>query len=413
MLLPLCAEKLNMKTSSSGGWLLDFSERLSKDYEIELGIVTCANVDKFTTFEYKNIHWFIIPGGGKSLLFGGTKVKNYCSKIIDIFKPDIIHLHGTEYSLSKYFVDLFDPNRILLTIQGILGEISKHYYGNLTFKQILLMQDIKLLLKGKTTFTEKAMFLKNAKREEYVINKIHFMTGRTNWDKSYLEMINPKALYFRHNYNLRPVFYEYKQSWKPSEEINFVSTAGNYPLKGIDVQIKAMSILVKTYPDAKLFIPGFVLDSNGKPIINNSYVGYLRKLVRNMHLEKNVIFLGKMTQQEICSLLLKSRACIVSSIVEGASATACESMMVGCPVICSYCGGMTDLIDDGYSGFLYNFNNHFVLANRMKFLIENPEQAIKFSRESAIKAELRHNRDKNYSDLKDIYRKIIGGLYGY
>lgn len=412
MLLPDCAEKLNLKTSASGGWLIDFSKRLSCDSDIELGVVTCANVDNFTHFTHNNVKWFVIPGGGKSLLFGGKKVKKYCAEVLKIFEPDLIHLHGTEYSLASYFVTLADTNKILLTIQGILGEISKHYFGNLTFKELFFSQKIKLAIKGKTSFMEKKLFLRNAKRERKVLEKILHMTGRTEWDKSYLEMINPKANYYRHNYNLRDAFYKNALKWRANDEIAFLSTAGNYPLKGIDVQIRALEIVKQTYPDVKLYIPGFQILNNGKPHINNSYVSFLLKLIKKMDLENNVVFLPKLNQDEVCSMLLRVNACIVSSAVEGASATACEAMMVGCPIICSYCGGMTDLIDDRESGFLYNFNNHFVLANRMKELIKNKELATKFSHSSYSKAEKRHDRDKNYLELKKIYSKIIGGSNG-
>lgn len=408
MLLPDCAKELGLTTSSSGGWLIDLSNRLSELNNVELHIVTCAKVNKPINRVVKNIFWHIIPGGGKELLIGSKKVERLCKIIYDSVRPDIVHLHGTEYSLSKYFVDIAPESKLLLTIQGIIVEISKNYYGSMSFFQRLSCFKLRFILKGRSFFIQQKLFEKNSKREKYVIRKVKFVTGRTSWDKAYLLSINKNITYFRHNYNLRQEFYDAVGTWCVSESnLQFISTAGNYPLKGIDVQIKAVSLLKERYPDIKLVIPGCPLDSNNELVCNTPYLYYLKKLVKKLKLENNIIFHKKEGASGIISLLQQSAGCIVSSAVEGASATACEAMIVGCPLICSYRGGMTDLISDGYSGYFYNFFDHYFLAYRMEKLINDSKLSISFSEKSIKEAINRHNRENNLSELINIYDSIL------
>ena len=106
-------------------------------------------------------------------------------------------------------------------------------------------------------------------------------------------------------------------------------------------------------------------------------------------------------------MLLKSHVCVVPSAMEGASATMCEAMMIGTPGICSYRGGMTDLLRDGESGFFYDFKEYTVLASRIMRLFEDDELCVKFSKRVIQDAQARHDRDGNYKQLLGIYDELI------
>ena len=81
--------------------------------------------------------------------------------------------------------------------------------------------------------------------------------------------------------------------------------------------------------------------------------------------------------------------------------------MVGTPGICSYRGGMTDLLRDGESGFFYDFKEYPMLASRIMALFENDDLCKKFSAHVIFDAECRHNRDENYSQLIHIYKELL------
>ena len=63
------------------------------------------------------------------------------------------------------------------------------------------------------------------------------------------------------------------------------------------------------------------------------------------------------------------------SINEGMGKALVEAMALGKPVVASRVGGIIDLVDDGVSGFLVPPADPQALADRILFLLENPETA--------------------------------------
>ena len=406
MVLPGVAKKLKLNTSVSGGWLVDYANQLANDPNIELATMTYANVDKFINSKACNIQNYIFPGGGKRLLFNSRKTIKDCKKVIEDFKPDVIHIHGTEYSMGYSMLQLDLKIPVVLTIQGVLTRISKEYYGGLTRKELFKCVTLKEIIKLKFPLITKKMFLRNAKREQYVLKHVKYVTGRTTWDKSTMLSINNDLKYYRLNYNLREEFYEAKK-WN-SEEMNpytIYCGASTYPLKGLHIILDALKIVKQDYPQVKLLIPGnsfTSLDTKRK----NGYEKFIIQKIKKLKLEDNVTFLGRKNAKEVCEILPKVNVCVVSSAMEGASATICEAMMIGTPCICTYRGGMTDLLKDGYSGFYYDFPEYPVLAERIKTLFSNIELCEEFSKRTIIDATNRHNREKNIIELKNIYNEI-------
>ena len=81
--------------------------------------------------------------------------------------------------------------------------------------------------------------------------------------------------------------------------------------------------------------------------------------------------------------------------------------MIGTPAICSFRGGMTDLLKDGISGFTYDFPEYPVLAERICQLFEDEDMCRQFSRLAQEDARKRHARADNYQQLKSIYLEMF------
>lgn len=409
MVLPDVAAELNLKTSVSGGWLVDYANRLSKMQDVELATMTYANVDKNIDKQACNIRNFIFAGGGKRLLLTSKKTSADCEYVINEFKPDIIHIHGTEYSMGYSMLKVNEKYNIpvVLTIQGVLTRISEEYCGGLSFFELLKMSSIKEWLKLKNPVFAKKLFKKNAKREQEVLKKVKYVTGRTTWDKATMLSINNKLTYYRFNYNLRKEFYEAdKWSYDQMEPHTVYMCAAGYPLKGMHIMIKAIKLVKEKFPDVKLYVPGGNY-KDGKPVNVNGYERYILRKIKEYGIEENVHFLGGRSAKEVAQIVSKVNVCAVSSAMEGASATICEAMMLGTPCICTYRGGMTDLLRDGESGFYYDFPEYSVLAERICTLFSERKLCEQFSEATKKDAAERHNREKNIVQLISIYNEII------
>lgn len=407
MVFPEVAELIGKTTSASGGWLLDLSHGVAAYDDIELGIMTYYSGNEFKDITVNGIRHFLFPGGGKRLLFYTKKTELDCKKVVSIFMPDIIHLHGTEYAPALAMTKAVPEVEKLLTIQGIIKRISQEYYGGLTLYEILRFLKVEELLKMKTAIHYKYLFLKNAKREKEILQNVKYVTGRTDWDKSTMLAINSQLTYFRCNYNLREEFYS-SEKWnvEKMERHTIMSGAALYPLKGLHILIRALAIVKHHYPDVKLYIPGGNVQ-DGRIKKPDGYIQYINRLIKNLDLDDNVVFTGKLGPNMVAEYLRKSNVCVVSSAIEGASATLCEAMMIGTPSICAYRGGMTDLLTDGIDGFTYDFPEYPMLAHRIIEIFKNDDLASAFSKRIIKKAQDRHNRTRNSKELVDVYHSIL------
>ena len=407
IVFPDAAHELGMGTSASGGWLLDLAASISSFENIELATLTYYGGNEYKDITVNKIRHFIFPGGGKRLLFDNPRTVQDCRKIVDEFKPDLIHIHGTEYAHALAILEAASHVPTILTIQGILKRISEEYYGGLSFKELMRTLRFKDIVKMKTVFNYKLLYTKNAKREQKILKTVKYVTGRTDWDKATMLSINPDLVYFRCNYNLCDAFYK-SDKWNITkiQRHKVVTGASGYSLKGLHVLLRAIQIVKQKYPDVKLHVPGGKANA-GKLIVVNGYTNYLKKLLVQLDIEENVVFDGILTPQKVAENLLSANLCVLPSAMEGASATVREAMMVGTPVICSHRGGMTDLITDGVNGFTYDFPEYPLLAYRIMELFEDDELAMRFSEASVERAEVRHDREKNPKDMMKIYGEIL------
>lgn len=406
MILPDVAKELGKTTSASGTWLLDYVHSIKSDSEIELATMTYANVDKLTIITLDRIKHYIFPGGGKRLLFASKKTIIDCQYVIDDFQPELIHLHGTEYAMAYAMVQLQPKQPMILTIQGMLTRIAEEYRAGFSLWEFLKLGTAKQYFHLNAPVFLHRLFRKNAERERYVLRNVTRVTGRVDWDKAQMLAINPNLQYDRLNYNVPPVFYE-TEKWdiEKAEPHSIYTGSSTYPLKGIHILIDALALVKKKYPDVKLYVPG----NSTTYEKSNGYERYVRKKIAQAGLEKNVEFVGRKSSAEVAQLLLRARICVIPSAIEGASASLREAMMLGTPSICSYRGGMVDLIQDGTNGYCYDFEEYPVLADRICRLFDNPQLCQDFSAKAIADAEIRHARQKNYDDLKNVYYDMLNG----
>ncbi|MBR0092059.1 MAG: glycosyltransferase [Lachnospiraceae bacterium] len=87
----------------------------------------------------------------------------------------------------------------------------------------------------------------------------------------------------------------------------------------------------------------------------------LRKLARELRIEKRVHFLGWMDNP--WQSLADCRALVVSSLYEGAPLTVLEALASGMQVISTPAGFIPEIIRDGENGYLYPFGNPRALAD--------------------------------------------------
>ncbi len=405
MVMPELAEHLNVRTSSSGTWMIDISKMLSNQPNIELAIA-CVHGNTYKKEQVNGITYYMLPGTGKNMLFYTKKYESLWVKINEDFKPDIVHLHGTEYSHGLSFLRACPNVRAVVSIQGILNRIKDVDFGGLPRKYFTFGKTLNQILHMNGEVELHRIHEKNAKHEAEILNRVQYVNAVNTWDSSLCLAINPNLKVFQLEYNLREEMYS-SPKWdiEKAEKHTIFTNPGALPLKGLHQLIEAIALLKPTYPDVKLKVPG--MGQNGKLIVNSAYARYIDKLIKKHGLEDNVEFIGTQTGAQMCENMLSSRITVVPSAIEGTSLILREAMFLGCPVIASFRGGMADFISDKIDGFLYDYQEFPYLAARIKELFENDDICERFSVSAMQKAVIAHDREKNTADYLNMYMDII------
>lgn len=408
MLLPDAANHLGVGTGASGTWMFNLSKSLSSEEDIELA-VACVYGEEFKDFTVGNIRYFCIPGNGKTMLFYNKDIVKYWDMIEEAFKPEIIHYHGTEYSHGISYLRKYTEKKKILTIQGVIDNTSENHWGGLPLKVLInpKYRTLNEMLHLNGMIERKIVARKNVKYETEIIKNIQYATGRTDWDKFYMQSVNPDIKYYRCFYDLREEFYS-APKWN-IENINrnviYASTSAQVPMKGGHIVLEALKLVKREIPDVKVVFLASKQE-NGKLIPTSGYTKYIASLIEKYGLSDNVEFVGRQNSQGIIDLMTRSHITLVPSASENASATLREAMHLGAPCIASFRGGMTRLIDDGKSGFFFDYTEYEYLAGRIVELLRNDNLACEFSANAIEKSSAWHNKEKNKNDYIQLYRDV-------
>lgn len=405
MLLPDGAEHLGVQTGSSGTWMIDISKKLAESPDVDLA-VACVYGGEYKKFDYKGITYYLLPGTGKNMLRYTKAYEGLWKKIKEDFKPDIVHLHGTEYSHGLSFLRICPDVKSVVSIQGMLTRIKDVDFGGVPMKELIFNRTLSQNLHFNGEIELHFVHKKNSQHEQEILKRVKYINGVSTWDTSICKSINPKLKCFKLEYNLREGFYNSpKWDYEKIEKYSIFTNPGGVPLKGLHNLILAVNLLKEKYPDIKIYVPG-MSGGNGKLALTSAYAKYVNKIIVKNRLENNIVFLGRLNEAEMIERMLKSHAVVIPSAIEGASLVLREGMYLGCPSVATFRGGMADFISDKVDGFLYDFQEYPYLAARLDELFSNPELCKSFSEKAIEKTEKAHDRKTNTDNYINMYSDI-------
>lgn len=132
--------------------------------------------------------------------------------------------------------------------------------------------------------------------------------------------------------------------------------------KGQDVFVKAITLLKDKFPDVKFLLIGSPFPGNEQHLEN------LRHLIKELDIEKNVIYTGDVEDIKAAYTALDISV-LPSALPEPFGGVVVESMAFGKPVVGTRIGGTAEQIEDGVNGYLVEPNNHVQLASAIERLL--------------------------------------------
>jgi len=394
-----------------GGWIESLEAELAKVTGIQLGIVFNWAESECQSFTVNNTNYFpvqakIIKGKLKKIYqrwLHKIEPENHLQeylKIVCEFKPDIIHMFGTETDYGLIISKLDIP--CVVHIQGNLIVYNHKWYSGLTKTDVIKYSNKWTLLKGIGLFHDYIINNRAVKREYKILENCQYLMGRTDWDRRMSSVLSPKSKYFHCDEIMRRSFYLFQ--WKPRSTQNnyeIVTTIRKNIYKGLETVYECKRILEKVFSEYKIIwkIAGISERDEISYLIERKYKGKFKNI--------NIRLLGSLQEIELVNEMIESDLFVLPSHIENSPNSVCEAMLLGMPVIATYAGGTPSIIKDKKEGLLVQDGDPYALAGAIIELIKDREYANSLGSSARERAIQRHNPTKIVHELLAIYSSMI------
>lgn len=335
---------------------------------------TYKKIDNLNVYGLPSFSTFIYPMIRLPLPFLN---KYRLRKIINNFKPDIIHIQD-HFLISKAVVQLnrklkipiiatnhFMPENLTVLVRG---QKLKQYFENFLWKDFSkVFNQVKLV----TTPTETGVAII---RDRLNVETIAISSGID------LEKFNPSG-------DTEKIKEKYNIPDKP-----ILLYAGRVdPEKHLEEILQAVAIASKKIDFCFVVV--------GKGISKKS----LGQLTNELGINEKVIFTGFVPNEDLPYFYKLSRCFIIASTAELLSLVTLQAMASGLPIIAVKAGALTELVKDKLNGYLYNESDLPAMVQYIENILTNDVLYKEMSKKS-LEFVQQHDIHKTFKLFEKIYQ---------
>ena len=312
-----------------------------------------------------------------NLSYSKDSLKILDQKLLEIGKPDIVHVHNTFPLWSYSIFELLNEKNIpvIMTLHNYrliwdtLGVWDNNYLNYGCYKNS----------KIKTLFISRLL-----NRKKNLLNKIDKFITLTEFTKQkFIEANVPvDKLIIKPNFLSKKIIEI--QNIDTKQNAIFASRISKE--KGILTLLKAwknIPIKIKIFGDGPLF----------------------KKLKKNNH---NVEFYGNCSTDRISEEIKNSKFLIFpSEWYEPMGMTILEAFRAGTLVLASNIGSIPSIIKDGYNGILFNPGDAIDIQNKIKWILNNSKKCNEIVANAFNDFNQKYSDEINYKSLIKIYEDTI------
>ncbi|HQV35714.1 MAG TPA: glycosyltransferase family 4 protein [Flavobacterium sp.] len=188
---------------------------------------------------------------------------------------------------------------------------------------------------------------------------------------------------------------EFRISKKQENEIQIISVGRSHWKKGYNYALDAMRILKEENIKFKYTIVG--IDLNEELYFQKTQLG----------LEDDILFIEKLSFEEVVDKIRKSAILLLPSVEEGIANVVLEAMALGTLVISTNCGGMAEVIEDNSNGYLVPTRDSEAIAKAVKAALKlNDAQRETMIVKAREYIEENHSEQKMINEMQNLYDKL-------
>ena len=166
-----------------------------------------------------------------------------------------------------------------------------------------------------------------------------------------------------------------------------------YSVKGQTYLLKAAKIVLQRLPNVKFAIIG-----------RGGLEPELKEEARKLNISDNVLFLG--FREDTHELLKVMHVFVLPSLSEAMPLSLIEAMACCLPCVASNVGGISEVIDDDLTGFTIPPADPQALADKITYLLKNPESAREIGKRAFHKVKANFDLQTMIDNYSVIYNEI-------
>lgn len=340
-----------------------------------------------------------------------AKIADVYRKQIEEFKPDIIHVHGTENNFGQ-LQHFFPEIPVVVSIQGVMTGYIPYATARLTPDDMRPYKTLKNTLhRGGLLHVYNTLVNGSKAFEEDILKTCRYFFCRTDWDRMWVKNYNPNACIYQGEELLRSVFYEKAGQWNNDNAVNhsIFMPSGFNPVKGLHHAIRAVAKLKESYPDVTLRVPGIPMNIYNRTglvyrLCGEEYLGYVRHLIDQYQLHDNVILLPRLSAEDMANEMLSANVFLSPSSIDNSPNAVGEAMMLGLPIVSTPVGGVTSFVHHEENGLLAEPEE---LSNAIGRLFDDKKLATTLSSNAYHTALQRHDKEKTAEQYISAYKDIL------
>lgn len=327
------------------------------------------------------------------------KNKKIMEKVLDDFKPDIVHLNNFQRQLSASIINPIKKRNIPIVftahdVQAICPAIT--------------------MLDGQGHVCSKCMGGKYLNCFKKKCNKNSTMKSLLGTIEGYYYRL--KKIYSKKiDYIITPSeFYKEKfvNDGISSKKIEAIHNSIDVNLYNIETNDEGYALYFGRLSKEKGILN--LIESFSKLETGKLYIAgegpekeNITKFIQNNKLQDRIKLLGFLNSEQMKEKISKCKFVVVPSIwYENCPYSVLETLAIGKPVIGSNMGGIPELVNDGENGYIYKFDDINELSEKMNKLFTDDKLVTKFSKKSKQLAIESYNKEEYYKKLMKIYKKI-------
>ena len=371
------------KEFGSGNWLDDEVRHLLCNDKIE-EVIQVSSYDKIARDVKKGEITYVDLGLGRKVSASKSFLQLYGDALHDVltrFQPDVVQVWGTETPIAQIALSCSKQMGIptILCPQGILASLLHFPNGHVSAFDMCsynFLDWVKIPIFNST----KRAYRKNNTHEREAVKLADYILSDNQWTFDYCRCLNTVYKPLKYPLPVNDCFNETIWAVEESTPHSIISVSPRSAYKGQHVLLRAVARLKKEFKDVKVIFPAMCGKMDGG--LNNGlrrtpYIDMLRRIIKRYQLQDNVVFLDRLSPDELASVMRTCRVFVNPSVIESNCMSLREAMCLGMPVVSAFAGSIQEYVSNGDNGYLYRYEEDEILFRILYRLFESNEDCVR------------------------------------